>query len=125
MWAIKCNPDKMILFSSFLVVLVVCLMLLCEDGEDYTEWLMENVADLRQEEVEQEVRILCLVMTQPNNHKTKALQVSKTWGRRCSHLRFLTTQSDDQIETFVSNTKGGFGNKDFPFVALNIPMFSN
>ena len=52
MWAIKCNPDKMILFSSFLVVLVVCLMLLCEDGDDYTEWLMENVADLRQEEVE-------------------------------------------------------------------------
>ena len=46
-------------------------------------------------------------MTKPDKHKTRALQVSRTWGRRCDYLKFLTTQSDDTIETWVSNTTGG------------------
>lgn len=54
---------------------------------------------------EQEVRVLCLVMTHPGNHKTRALKVAETWGRRCTYLRFLTTQEDDQLETFVSSSK--------------------
>ena len=44
-------------------------------------------------------------MTHPGNHKTRALKVAETWGRRCTYLRFLTTQEDDQLETFVSNSK--------------------
>ena len=43
-------------------------------------------------------------MTHPGNHKTRALQVAQTWGRRCNYLRFLTTQEDQQLETFVSNS---------------------
>ena len=53
---------------------------------------------------DQDVRVLCLVMTHPGNHQTRALQVARTWGRRCSYLRFLTTQEDQQLETYVSNS---------------------
>ena len=33
------------------------------------------------------------------------VQVLDTWGRRCTHLRFLTTEEDEEIPTFVSNSK--------------------
>ena len=43
MWAIQCNLDKIIIFTSFLVVVIICLVLVTEKGEDYTEWLLERV----------------------------------------------------------------------------------
>ena len=33
------------------------------------------------------------------------VQVLETWGRRCTYLRFLTTEEDEEIPTFVSNSK--------------------
>ena len=46
MWAIQCKLDKMIIFSSFLVVLIICVVLLTEQGEDYTQWLREKVGEV-------------------------------------------------------------------------------
>ena len=45
MWAIQCNLDKIIIFTSFLVVLIICGVLVSEgeEGEDYTKWLMDQV----------------------------------------------------------------------------------
>ena len=48
-----------------------------------------------------EAKILCLVMTNPNNHRTKADHVKNTWGRRCNKLLFITTQDDDELDTIV------------------------
>ena len=31
-------------------------------------------------------RLLCLVLTTPRNHRLKAVHVQATWGRRCSEL---------------------------------------
>jgi len=56
----------------------------------------------------EEIRILCLVMTHPKNHKIKALQVYKTWGKRCTYVKFLTTEEDPEIPTLVSPTKENY-----------------
>jgi hypothetical protein len=39
-----------------------------------------------------EVKILCLVLTHPAAHRTKAKAVKETWGRRCSKLLFFSTE---------------------------------
>ncbi|XP_012159011.1 glycoprotein-N-acetylgalactosamine 3-beta-galactosyltransferase 1-like [Ceratitis capitata] len=41
-------------------------------------------------------------MTTPANHKTKAIHVRRTWGKRCNRLIFVTSEEDiDLGETFV------------------------
>ncbi|XP_011193317.3 glycoprotein-N-acetylgalactosamine 3-beta-galactosyltransferase 1 [Zeugodacus cucurbitae] len=61
-----------------------------EAENSLTEQLIDNV------------RILCWIMTNPANHKTKAIHVRRTWGRRCNRLIFVTTEETDELgETFV------------------------
>lgn len=40
-----------------------------------------------------EVRILCWVLTNPDNHQTKARHVRNTWGRRCNQLLFMSSEA--------------------------------
>lgn len=47
------------------------------------------------------VKILCLVITQPAFHRSKAAHVRNTWGRKCNKLIFLSTENDTVTETFV------------------------
>ncbi|CAD6995920.1 glycoprotein-N-acetylgalactosamine 3-beta-galactosyltransferase 1 [Ceratitis capitata] len=61
----------------------------------------QNTSSLA-EQLAMDVRILCWVMTTPNNHKTKAIHVRRTWGRRCNRLLFVTSQADEDLgETLV------------------------
>lgn len=48
-----------------------------------------------------EVKVLCMVMTHPNNHKTLAIPVKQTWGKRCNKLLFMTSMDDSDIDTVV------------------------
>lgn len=48
-----------------------------------------------------EVKVLCLVLTHPRNHKTKAIHVKETWGRKCSKLLFVSSQPDDQLDIVI------------------------
>lgn len=43
-----------------------------------------------------EVKVLCWVMTNPKNHKSKARHVKRTWGPRCNKLIFMSTQEGEQ-----------------------------
>jgi Fringe-like len=49
------------------------------------------------QDLRDEVRILCWVLTYPFNHRTKAKAVSDTWGKRCNKLVFISTFPDDDL----------------------------
>jgi len=46
------------------------------------------------ESLRRSVRVLCWVMTTPDNHMSKAVHVQATWGRRCNVLLFVTEKDD-------------------------------
>lgn len=48
-----------------------------------------------------EVKILCMIMTHPENHRTKAVHVKNTWGRRCNKLVFISSKLDLILDTVV------------------------
>lgn len=65
------------------------------------------------------VKIACLVLTQPENHETKAKYVKSSWGYKCNKLVFLSTVKDDKLgsialpfnesrEILWGKTRGGF-----------------
>eukprot|EP00056_Hartaetosiga_gracilis_P006611 m.98188 g.98188 ORF g.98188 m.98188 type:complete len:773 (+) comp12513_c0_seq1:188-2506(+) len=46
-------------------------------------------------------RIACWVMTNPKNHKTKAVAINSTWGAECDLLLFMTTKHQAGLNTIV------------------------
>ena len=53
----------------------------------------------------EKVRVLCWVMTAPENHDKKAKHVKATWGKRCNILLFMSTAEGNLI---ISNTLPSF-----------------
>ena len=53
------------------------------------------------------VSVLCLVMTQPKNLRTKAAAVKNTWGRRCNKLLFISSVPDRELPALGFNTTEG------------------
>lgn len=49
------------------------------------------------QELAKKVRVLCWVMTSPENHKTRAIHVQATWGKRCDKLLFVSEQTDTSL----------------------------
>lgn len=55
------------------------------------------------EQMFSEIKILCLIMTNPANHQTKAVHIKNTWGRRCAKLLYISSQRDQELDTIVVN----------------------
>ena len=59
------------------------------EGKEVTK----DAADLYEK-----VRVLCWIMTSPENHETKALAVKETWGKRCNVILFMSSEKgNDKI----------------------------
>lgn len=71
----------------------VCLL----SGED------SHIAD----ELYKKVRILCWVMTGPNNLEKKARHVKSTWTRHCNMVIFMSSVDDPDFPTVGLGTKEG------------------
>jgi hypothetical protein len=63
--------------------------------------LKENYNHSLADEVYKSIRVLCWILTTPENHKTKVTHVKSTWGKRCNKLLFMSTQLDVNIEGIV------------------------
>ena len=57
--------------------------------------------DLKAKKMSEKVRVLCWVMTAPENHDKKAKHVKATWGKRCNILLFMST-AEGIIITYYS-----------------------
>lgn len=51
----------------------------------------------------QEVRILCWILTTPNQHRTRAIHVKRTWGKRCNRIIFMSTRQDKSLDSIALN----------------------
>jgi glycoprotein-N-acetylgalactosamine 3-beta-galactosyltransferase len=54
-----------------------------------------------------QVRILCWIITTPENHLKKALHIQKTWGTRCNKLLFMSSQEDVVLKTVALPVREG------------------
>ena len=46
-------------------------------------------------------------MTNPKNHRKKAIHVKRTWGKRCNKILFMSSTNDTELETIVLKVKEG------------------
>ncbi|CAL8127789.1 unnamed protein product [Orchesella dallaii] len=64
--------------------------------------------DLDPQGLASQVRVLCWIMTSSSNHKTKAIHVKRTWGKRCNILLFMSTANDTELPSVaLNNVKEG------------------
>uniref|UniRef100_A0A182JFS5 Glycoprotein-N-acetylgalactosamine 3-beta-galactosyltransferase 1 n=1 Tax=Anopheles atroparvus TaxID=41427 RepID=A0A182JFS5_ANOAO len=59
----------------------------------------QDVGQHGAQQLQREVRILCWVMTNPSNHKKKALHVKRTWAKRCNKVLFMSSQADPLLDS--------------------------
>lgn len=57
-----------------------------------------------------EVRVLCWVLTSPANHKKKARHVKRTWGKRCNKILFMSSAEDSELGSVALPVGEGRGN---------------
>jgi hypothetical protein len=65
---------------------------------EFYEYKRQNKFDaLIADKLFDEIKIVCLVLTQPTDHQTKAKNVKNTWGSKCNKLIFLSTENDNEL----------------------------
>ncbi|XP_062598275.1 glycoprotein-N-acetylgalactosamine 3-beta-galactosyltransferase 1-like isoform X1 [Saccostrea cucullata] len=55
----------------------------------------------------EQIRVLCWIMTGPQNLEKKAIHVKKTWGKRCTKLIFFSSVTNNTFPTIGLNISEG------------------
>lgn len=69
---------------------------------DYSARLLTWNRDLTES-----VRVLCWVMTGPQNHYKKAVHIKATWGQHCNKLIFMSSEEDSDLGAVALNVSEG------------------
>lgn len=85
------------LLSFVFIKIIKCL--LNNSKPTFNSYLEEKLAH----KLFNSVKILCVVTTTPENHKTKAIFIKNTWGNKCNKLLFVTSEKDSELETIIVN----------------------
>ncbi|KAF8563893.1 hypothetical protein P879_06230 [Paragonimus westermani] len=51
---------------------------------------------------EASIRILCMILTTPNDHAVKARTVKQTWASRCDDYFFVSSENDTQLPAYAA-----------------------
>ncbi|XP_063709184.1 glycoprotein-N-acetylgalactosamine 3-beta-galactosyltransferase 1-like [Culicoides brevitarsis] len=70
----------------------------------------ENENTTIQKKLYDEVRVLCWIMTNPKNHKSKAKHALNTWGKRCNKVLIMTSAVDDELDVVALPVQEGRNN---------------
>nr|XP_044251053.1 glycoprotein-N-acetylgalactosamine 3-beta-galactosyltransferase 1 [Drosophila takahashii] len=57
-----------------------------------------------------ETRVLCMVITSPKNHQSRAIHIQRTWGKRCNKVIFMSSKADKELGSVVLNVREGYSN---------------
>ncbi|EDW77944.1 uncharacterized protein Dwil_GK24280 [Drosophila willistoni] len=58
----------------------------------------------------EKTKILCMILTGPKTHQTRAIHVKRTWGSRCNKIIFISSKPDSELNTVVLNVREGYSN---------------
>lgn len=64
-----------------------------------TNYVNKTVAN----QLKKSTRILCWILSQPNNHETRARHIKKTWGKHCNKFLVMSSKRDDKISAIGLN----------------------
>lgn len=89
------------------ILLVFILATLCAHIDSTTVKARTHTNGSLADRLHNEIKILCLVLTWPRNHQTKAKAVKETWGKRCNKVVFISSTRDTTLPTVRVHVKEG------------------
>lgn len=75
--------------------------------DDVAEKLSSSNRKCLADDLFESVKVLCLVLTYPANHKKKARHVMNTWGKRCNKILFITLEAEPGLPTILVDVPNG------------------
>lgn len=72
------------------------------------------------DQLSKEIRIVCWIMTAPDNHERRAKHVKNTWGKRCNVLLFMSSAEGNCLLGLQLKFMSLFLDKNLPAIALPV-----
>uniref|UniRef100_A0A0N4ZRH2 Glycoprotein-N-acetylgalactosamine 3-beta-galactosyltransferase 1 n=1 Tax=Parastrongyloides trichosuri TaxID=131310 RepID=A0A0N4ZRH2_PARTI len=69
--------------------------------------IKQNSDTIIEKVIRENVRVLCWIMTHPNNTYKKAIHINETWGKKCTKLLFINVDSKSDLPSVDLNVTDG------------------